>query len=173
MLCKMIDNESDDNDDGEPLTPADHGKVPGNGKTVVPVPAMGNWVIGTQWAMGNGQLAMGTQWATGNGRQYLAEPNVVMQVWLAVKMSNISFDLRSCCLKMDLHIWIYFSNYLLVSTQWNKRKTRCLHQDGNQYLVLWMECVPCMGDIEVGGRVNGTGGLMRVAAVACNHPNHR
>ena len=42
MLCKMIDNESDDNDDGEPLTPADHGKVPGNGKTVVPVPAMGN-----------------------------------------------------------------------------------------------------------------------------------
>ena len=39
----MIDNESDDaDDDGEPLTPADHGKVPGNGNTVVPVPAMGN-----------------------------------------------------------------------------------------------------------------------------------
>ena len=42
----MIDDESDDiydgNADGEPLTPADHGKVPGNGKTVVPVPAMGS-----------------------------------------------------------------------------------------------------------------------------------
>ena len=75
MLCKMIDNESDDNDDGEPLTPADHGKVPGNGKTVVPVPAMGNvqWAMGTQWAMC-------TQEATGNGRRYLAEPNVVMKV---------------------------------------------------------------------------------------------
>ena len=29
-----------------------------------------------------------------------------------------------------------------------------------------------MGDREVGGRVNGTGGLMREAAVACNQPNH-
>ena len=66
MLCKMIDNESDDNDDGEPLTPADHGKVPGNGKTVVPVPAMGNWVIGTQWAMGNGQWAHNGQQAMGD-----------------------------------------------------------------------------------------------------------
>ena len=40
----MIDNENvhndivDNDDDGEPLTPADHGKVPGSGKTVVPVP---------------------------------------------------------------------------------------------------------------------------------------
>ena len=43
----MIENVHDDivytdivdNDDyGEPLTPADHGKVPGSGKTVVPVP---------------------------------------------------------------------------------------------------------------------------------------
>ena len=33
-LEDIVDND----DDGEPLTPADHGKVPGSGKTVVPVP---------------------------------------------------------------------------------------------------------------------------------------
>ena len=32
------DDIIDRDDDGEPLTPADHGKVPGSGNTVVPVP---------------------------------------------------------------------------------------------------------------------------------------
>ena len=34
VYTDIVDND----DDGEPLTPADHGKVPGSGKTVVPVP---------------------------------------------------------------------------------------------------------------------------------------
>ena len=41
----MIGNDEDivdDNDDCEPLTPADHGKVPGSGNTVVPVPGLGS-----------------------------------------------------------------------------------------------------------------------------------
>ena len=34
VYTDIVDNDDDD----EPLTPADHGKVPGSGKTVVPVP---------------------------------------------------------------------------------------------------------------------------------------
>ena len=40
MIGNDEDIVDDDDDDCEPLTPADHGKVPGSGNTVVPVPGL-------------------------------------------------------------------------------------------------------------------------------------